>query len=65
MMTKSKKKLRMEEEMDILEAEDEKLSKQELRKAIKAKENLWGIFPSATTERTVLDLGQFTEKTGY
>lgn len=50
--TKLKKKLRTEEEMDILETEEEKLSKQNLRQAIKAKENVWGIFPSAATDRT-------------
>lgn len=40
MMTKLKTKLRTEEEMDVLETEEEELSKQELRQAIKAKENM-------------------------
>lgn len=64
MMTKLKKKLRMEEETDILETE-EKLSKQKLRQAMKSKENTWGIFSSATTGRTVIDLGEFTENTVF
>lgn len=65
MMTKLKKKLRMEEETDILETEEEKLSKQKLRQAKKSKENTWGIFSSATTGRTVINLGEFTENTVF
>lgn len=60
MMTKLKKKLRVEEETDILETEEKKLSKQKLGQVIKAKENRWGIFPSLTTDRNVIDLGEFT-----
>lgn len=40
MMTKLKTKLRIEEETDVLETEEEELSKQKLRQAIKAKENM-------------------------
>lgn len=40
MMTKLKTKLRAEEEMDVLKTEEEELSKQELRQAIKVKENM-------------------------
>lgn len=39
MMTKLKTKLRIEEETDVLETEEEELSKQKLGEAIKAKEN--------------------------
>ncbi|XP_017592454.1 PREDICTED: gamma-aminobutyric acid receptor subunit gamma-3-like [Corvus brachyrhynchos] len=40
MMTKLKTKLRTEEEMDVLETEEEELSKQKLSQAIKMKENM-------------------------
>lgn len=54
---------KVEEETDILETEEKKLSKQNLGQIIKAKENIWGIFPSVTTDRTIIDLEQFTWKT--
>lgn len=48
MMMKLKNKLRMEEEVGILETEEEKLSKHKRRQEIKVKEDTWKIFPSAT-----------------
>lgn len=51
---------KMEEETDILETEEKKLSKQKLGQVIKAKENIWGIFPSVTTDRTIINLEQLT-----